>query len=131
MYLQAPHDYPPLIRLALTHYQFEAIHPFEDGNGRTGRLLLLLLLMRWDLLSQPLLYLSAFFEKYRERYFELLLAVSEEGKLGDWVLFFLEGVTSQAQDAITRAKRLQDLQLDWHKRLTDRKVLFYTYSFGR
>lgn len=85
-------------------------------------MLLLLLLICWGLLSQPLLYLSAFFEKHRERYFELLLAVSEEGKLGDWLLFFLEGITTQAQDAITRAKRLQDLQLDWHKRLTDRRV---------
>jgi Fic family protein len=121
-YLQTPHDYPPLVRLAITHYQFEAIHPFEDGNGRTGRLLLLVILMRWGLLSQPLLYLSAFFEKHRETYFALLLAVSEEGKLGNWVTFFLEGITSQAQDAITRAKRLQDLQIDWHKRLTDRRV---------
>lgn len=121
-YLQAPHDYPPLVRLAIIHYQFEAIHPFEDGNGRTGRLLLSLLMMRWGLLPQPLLYLSAFFEKHSELYFELLLAVSEKGMLREWTLFFLEGVTAQAKSAINLAKALQDLQLDWHRRLTDMQV---------
>ena len=118
-YLQAQHDYPPLIRLAIIHYQFEAIHPFEDGNGRTGRLLLSLLLTHWKLLPQPLLYLSAFFDKHRDSYFELLLAVSEKGLLLEWTLFFLEGVTTQAKDAINLAKALQDLQADWHKRLIE------------
>jgi Fic family protein len=121
-YLQAPHEAPPLLRLAFIHYQFEAIHPFVDGNGRTGRLLIVLLLVHWGLLPLPLLYLSAFFEKRRRDYFELLLAVSERGVWREWCRFFLEGVAEQAKDAIARAKQLQDLQLDWHIRLTRMRV---------
>lgn len=116
-YLHQPHDYPPLIRLALIHYQFEAIHPFVDGNGRTGRLLISLLSVHWKLLPEPLLYLSAFFERRRQDYYSLLLTVSERGTWRDWVIFFLEGVAEQATDAISRAKRLQDLQTEWRKQL--------------
>lgn len=117
-YLRADDDYPPLIRLAFIHYQFEAIHPFLDGNGRIGRLLLSLLLVHWNLLPLPLLYLSAFFEKHREAYYDLLLTVSEVGAWKEWMLFFLRGVAEQARDAIARAKRLQDLQMQWHEELT-------------
>jgi Fic family protein len=109
--------YPPLIRLALIHYQFEAIHPFLDGNGRIGRLLMVLLLIHWQLLPMPLLYLSVYFHRYREGYYDLLSAVSQKGAWHAWIRFFLDGVTSQAYDAIQRAKRLQDLQRDWHERL--------------
>jgi len=109
--------YPPLVRLALVHCQFEAVHPFVDGNGRIGRLLLSLLLVEWDLLPLPLLYLSAYFHHYRQDYYDLLLAVSERGEWRDWVLFFLHGVTDQAQDAIVCAKRLRDLQTAWRERL--------------
>jgi len=116
-YLYQGDAYPPLVRLALIHYQFEAIHPFLDGNGRVGRLLLPLLLVHWQLLPVPLLYLSAYFERERDRYYDLLLAVSERGAWGKWVLFFLQGVAEQAQDAISRAKRLQDLQIEWREKL--------------
>jgi len=75
------------------------------------------LLVEWKLLPLPLLYLSAYFYRYRQDYYDLLLAVSERGDWRDWVLFFLRGVTDQAQDAIVRAKRLQDLQTAWHERL--------------
>ncbi len=78
-YLHQPPDYPALIRLACIHYQFEAIHPFLDGNGRVGRLILPLLLVHWDLLPVPLLNLSAFFERQRPDYYRLLLAVSGHG----------------------------------------------------
>ncbi|MBX7237070.1 MAG: Fic family protein [Caldilineales bacterium] len=81
--------YPPLIRLALIHYQFEAIHPFLDGNGRIGRLLISLLLGDWKLLPLPLLYLSAYFERHRQPYYDLLFAVSERGVWHEWVVFFL------------------------------------------
>lgn len=116
-YLHAEDAYPPLVRLAFIHYQFEAIHPFVDGNGRIGRLLTSLLLVYWKLLPLPLLYLSAFFEQRRQDYYDLLRAVSELGAWREWVEFFLHGVAEQARDASARAKRLQDLQLDWSKRL--------------
>jgi len=117
-YLHAEDNLPPLIRLALIHYQFEAIHPFIDGNGRIGRLLISLLSVHWDLLPLPLLYLSAFFEKHRQDYYNLLMAVSARGTWRDWIEFFLRGVADQARDAVVRAKRLQDLQAEWRVRLT-------------
>ncbi|MFP3869225.1 MAG: Fic family protein [Desulfobacteraceae bacterium] len=116
-YLHADNAYPPLVRLAFIHYQFEAIHPFLDGNGRIGRLAITLLLVNWDLLPLPLLYLSAFFEKHRRDYYDLLLAVSQQGAWPQWVEFFLRGVADQARDANQRAKRLQDLQEQWRARL--------------
>lgn len=121
-YLHAENSYPPLIRLALIHYQFEAIHPFLDGNGRIGRLLISLLSVNWNLLPSPLLYLSAFFERHRQDYYDLLMAVSERGAWHDWLLFFLRGVAQQSRDAISRAKQLQDLQLAWRERLTQVRV---------
>ena len=109
-YLHEPSDLPPLARIALIHYQFEAIHPFLDGNGRIGRLLITLLLCEWDLLPQPLLYLSPYFEASREAYYDLLLAVSQRGAWEEWLAYLLRGVVAQAQDAIARIRRLQDLR---------------------
>ena len=116
-YLHASNNYPPLVRLAFIHYQFETIHPFLDGNGRIGRLLITLLLVTWNLLPWPLLYLSAFFEQHRQAYYDLLRKVSEKGAWQEWVIFFLKGVADQARDADARAKRLQDLQREWRERL--------------
>ena len=121
-YLHADDGYPPLVRLALSHYQFEAIHPFLDGNGRVGRLLLILMLVEQNLLPLPLLYLSAYFERHRQRYYDLLLGVSTRGDWRAWVEFFLRGVASEARDAVDRAKRLQDLRQTWRERLTDSRV---------
>jgi Fic family protein len=104
---------PPLVRLAFIHYQFEVIHPFLDGNGRVGRLLITLLLQAWGLLSQPLLYLSAYFEARRQTYYECLLAVSQRGAWSDWLLFFLEGVRVQAGESVDRVRRLQALREDY------------------
>lgn len=118
-YLHAEDDpYPPLVRLAFIHYQFEAIHPFLDGNGRVGRLLVGLLLVHWGLLSLPLLYLSAYFEAHRDDYYRLLLAVSEQGAWQPWVQFFLQGVARQAEDAVSRIRRLQQLHVEWRERLS-------------
>jgi len=116
-YLYSKNDCPPLVRLAFIHYLFEAIHPFLDGNGRIGRLLISLLMINWNLLPLPLLYLSAYFERHRNDYYDLLLAVSERGAWKEWVGFFLNGVAYQARDAITRAKQLQDLQVKWREQL--------------
>jgi Fic family protein len=121
-YLHAEDPYPPLARLALIHYQFEAIHPFLDGNGRIGRLLIVLLLVHWGLLSHPLLYLSAFFEQHRDRYYDLLFAVSARGAWREWVLFFLEGVAAQGRDAIRRAEGLLSLRQAWRDRLSVARV---------
>ena len=110
-------NYPPLVRLALIHYQFESIHPFLDGNGRIGRLLMVLLMIHWQLLPMPLLYLSVYFHRHRDQYYDLLAAVSRTGAWQEWLSFFLEGVTSQANDALFRAKQLQDLQRGWHEQL--------------
>ncbi|MBI4494837.1 MAG: Fic family protein [Chloroflexi bacterium] len=110
-------EHSPLVRLAFIHYQFEAIHPFLDGNGRIGRLLISLLLVSWNLLPLPLLYLSAYFERERDRYYNALLAVSERGAWREWVLFFLQGVAEQARDAGARARRLEDLRATWRERL--------------
>lgn len=102
----APSVLPPLVRIALAHYQFEAIHPFLDGNGRIGRLLITLLLATENLLPQPLLYLSAYFEQNRREYYARLLAVSQRGEWEEWLLFFLRGVAEQSQDAVARSQRL-------------------------
>ena len=104
-------ELPRLIQLALIHYQFEAIHPFNDGNGRVGRLLISLLLVHWNLLPVPLLYLSAFFERHRSEYYEHLQGVTEQASWREWVLFFLQGIEEQSVDAAARAKRLQDLRV--------------------
>ncbi len=114
-YLHQPSQLPHLVRLALIHYQFEAIHPFLDGNGRIGRLLITLLLVADGLLPQPLLYLSAFFERYRSDYYRLLLEVSTRGKWWEWIAFFLRGVAAQSADALHRANRLQALALQYRE----------------
>jgi Fic family protein len=116
-YIHTPSEEDPLIRMAWLHYQFEAIHPFLDGNGRIGRLLIALLLVEWNLLPAPLLYLSAFFERHRSTYYDLLLAVSQKSAWRDWTLFFLQGVSAQALEAASAAKRLQDIERDWRQRV--------------
>jgi len=88
------------------HYQFETIHPFLDGNGRIGRLMINLLLMERGRLPMPLLYLSSYFESYRQTYYDKLQAVREAGDIDGWLLFFLEAVKSQANDAVTRSRQL-------------------------
>jgi len=120
-FLHEPSQLPPLLRLALVHYQFEAIHPFLDGNGRIGRLLLTLLLLTEGLLPQPLLYLSAYFERHREEYYAGLLGVSQHGKWMEWIDFFLQGVAIQARDAIRRSTLLQDLQKEYRSNLLDKR----------
>jgi Fic family protein len=116
-YLAAPSDLPPLVRLAAIHYQFETIHPFEDGNGRIGRLLITLLLCAERLLPQPLLYLSAFFEKNRAEYYARLREVSLLGRWVEWLEFFLRGVREQAEDGVERASRVLALRESYRARL--------------
>jgi cell filamentation protein, protein adenylyltransferase len=121
-FIHASSDIPQLVRAGMVHYQFEAIHPFLDGNGRVGRLLVALLLIEWGLISQPLLYLSAFFETHRSEYYDHLLAVSQRGEWESWLFFFLRGVSSQSLDAIGRIERLGRLRTAYQERLTKERA---------
>ncbi len=116
-YIHTLSELPPLVRMAILHYQFEAIHPFVDGNGRIGRLLITLMLVTEGLLPQPLLYLSAFFDRHRGDYYRLLLEVSQNGNWSEWIIFFLRGVAEQAEDAIVRANKLQKLSTEYREQL--------------
>jgi Fic family protein len=101
--------YPALVKAALAHVQFETIHPFLDGNGRIGRLLIAFILHHDRALSQPLLYLSLFFKQHRSEYYRLLDLVRVEGDWEAWLDFFLEGVEQTANNAVDTAKRLLSL----------------------
>ena len=108
---------PPLVHAALAHAQFEAVHPFLDGNGRIGRLLVTLLLLVRDVLPSPLLYLSAWFEASREEYYAHLLAVTQHGAWEPWLVYFLTGVCTQAEDALARIQDIDDLYGRWQEGL--------------
>src|SRR4030042_274909 len=99
-------ELPPLVEVGLTHYQFEAIHPFLDGNGRVGRLLITLFLIERGILPTPLLYLSAWFEATRRDYYGRLARVSHRGEWEAWLLYFLNGIARQSEDAVDRAMRI-------------------------
>jgi Fic family protein len=114
-YANSDTDLHPLIRIGLIHYQFETIHPFLDGNGRLGRLLISLLLQRDGLLPEPYLYLSSYFNARRSAYVDNLLSVSQRGEWEEWLLFFLRGVQSQADEAHRRANLLVDLREDYQR----------------
>lgn len=107
-FVQTESGWPPLIDVAIAHYQFETMHPFKDGNGRVGRLLVVLMLIADGLLHYPLLYLSSYIERHRTEYADLLLAVSEAGEWDEWLRFFLRGIREQAEEAFVRAKLLID-----------------------
>ena len=104
---------PPLVHIALAHYQFEAIHPFLDGNGRVGRLVIILLLLDHDLLRTPFLPLSAYFEATRPDYYATLRAVSEAADWDGWLRYFLTGVALISEDTLSRAQRIHGLLERW------------------
>jgi len=97
---------PPLVRIGLLHVQFESIHPYLDGNGRVGRLLIALLMEHWSLLSSPLLYLSLYFKRHRDEYYRRLSAVRTEGDWEGWIAYFLEGVHTIAGEAVDSTREL-------------------------
>ncbi len=112
---------PALIRVGLAHAQFETIHPFLDGNGRTGRLLITFLLCEQNILQRPLLYLSHYFKKYRAEYYDRLQAVRDYGNWEDWLKFFLRGVYEVAQEASATARRIVKLKEE-HRQLVLSKM---------
>ena len=105
---------PDLLQLGLIHAQFETIHPFLDGNGRVGRLLVTLLLCEREILTRPLLYLSIFFKRHRHEYYDRLQAIRDDGQWEEWMQFFLRGVAEVAADATTTARRVLQLR-DQHR----------------
>lgn len=114
-YVDSGPTYAPLIDLALIHYQFETIHPFRDGNGRLGRLLIMLVLFEWDLLPGPYLYPSSYFNTNRDAYLDLLFAVSLEGAWDEWITFFLEAIAEQGREAYTVARELIALRDEYRE----------------
>ncbi|MHC5119992.1 MAG: Fic family protein [Planctomycetota bacterium] len=121
-------DVPPLVQAGLLHYQFEAIHPFLDGNGRVGRLLITLFLIERKILATPLLYLSAFFEATRSEYYSRLLAVSQNSEWNLWLEYFLNGIARMSEDALSRAERINTLIQNWREMVAGQKpkILFDT-----
>ncbi|GAC1544212.1 MAG: Fic family protein [Polyangiales bacterium] len=116
-YLHADDSLPPLVRAGLLHVQFETIHPYLDGNGRIGRLLVTLLLEHWRLLTRPLLYLSLFLKRHRDEYYRRLTAVRVEGDWEGWIDFFLDGVATIADEAVASARELFALVAEDRARL--------------
>jgi Fic family protein len=117
-YLNAGSDgFDPLVRAYLVHYQFETIHPFHDGNGRVGRLLLSVMLLRACGLTKPWLYMSAFFDRYKDEYIDRLFDVSAAGAWDRWIGFCLRGTIDQAKDTIRRCERLLAIREDYLRRI--------------
>jgi Fic family protein len=105
-YIHAEDELPPLVRAGLLHVQFETIHPYLDGNGRIGRLFVTLLLEHWKLLTKPVLYLSLFFKRHRDEYYRRLNAVRVDGDWEGWLDYFLEGIATIADEAVSSAREL-------------------------
>lgn len=119
-YLHAEDTVPPLVKCALVHAQFESIHPFLDGNGRIGRLLITFLLCWQDILKKPLLYLSDYFKRHRDEYYTRLQQIRDQDDWEGWLRFFLTGVQSVALDATETARSIQSLQEE-HRNLVGRQ----------
>jgi Fic family protein len=126
---EEPNDLPPLVKIALVHAQFETIHPFLDGNGRIGRLLITVLLEYWNLLSEPLMVLSSYLKQYQAEYYRRLSIIRTEGDWESWVSFFLEGVTVAAAEAERSIIAIASLiAADRRKLLQSPKVTPATYQ---
>lgn len=122
-----PKNMPTLIQCAIMHYQFEAIHPFSDGNGRIGRILISLLLAEKYALPQPMLYISDYFNKNRQNYYTGLLEVTQKSKWRKWIKFFLQGIIEQADITIETIDKLVRLQKEYHNKLTQIKATANTH----
>ncbi len=117
--MHAPSPYDSLVDCYLTHYQFETIHPFMDGNGRVGRLLLAVMMQKKCSLSKPWLYLSEYFEKHRDEYFQRLFEVSATARWAEWIEFCIRGTIAQAKSAIERCDKLRAIRENYLQRLAD------------
>jgi Fic family protein len=124
-FLQERESLPGLMQCALMHYQFEAVHPFLDGNGRIGRLLITLFLCEREFLHYPMLYLSAFFDKYRDEYYQRLLAVSQRGEWEEWISFFLRAIIVQSKDAAVNSRAILKLLENYRNRIQEKRTSIY------
>ena len=118
-FIHADSDLPLLMKIGLAHAQFETIHPFLDGNGRIGRLLITFLLCEMEVLVKPVLYLSYYFKRHRSEYYERLQAVRDYGAWEEWLDFFLRGVIEVSQQATETARRILVLREDHRQAITD------------
>lgn len=125
-FIHADDGLDPLLRMAIAHHQFESIHPFYDGNGRTGRILNLLMLQRDGLLNLPVLYLSRYITTTKPDYYRLLQTVRDEDLWADWCLYLLHGVTATSRSAVTLVKAFRDLMLRTKHDLRERLPKFYS-----
>lgn len=129
-------DIPILIKIAMCHYQFESIHPFLDGNGRLGRLLITLQLIEQGILKKPILYLSAFFEKNKSAYYDSLTMVRQNNNLEQWIKFFLNGIIITAQDGVSTFKKIINLRSEYEEKIMNlgsrakkaRQLIFHMFS---
>jgi Fic family protein len=121
-YINTEEGYMRLIKAGLIHYYFETIHPYEDGNGRVGRTLILLYLIQAKILNEPILHLSPYFKRNKETYYNLLMNVRETGDYNRWIKFFLKGVTEVAINTSNKVRKLVKLYNDYRKKLVDEKA---------
>jgi Fic family protein len=121
-------DLDPLIKMAIIHFQFESIHPFYDGNGRTGRIINILYLILSNLQSLPILYLSNYIIKHKPDYYKLLQQVRDENNWEDWILFIIKAVEETSRETIDLISKIKELMLDFKHRLRD-DYKFYSWLF--
>jgi Fic family protein len=125
-FLHADDDLDPLVRMAVAHYQFEAIHPFTDGNGRTGRILNILILIQHGLLDIPVLFLSRFILERKNDYYRLLREVTERDAWEAWILYMLEAVETTSRETHDRIRAIRDLMDEWIERVRTEKSKIYS-----
>src|SRR3989344_4552029 len=126
-YVNTEEGYMRLIKAGLIHYYFETIHPYEDGNGRVGRTLILLYVIQTKILNEPILHLSPYFKRHKENYYNLLMNVRETGYYNRWIKFFLTGITEVAINISNKVRKLVKLYNEYRKKLVDKKAT--TISF--
>ncbi len=127
-YINQEEGYMRLIKAGLIHYYFETIHPYEDGNGRVGRTLILLYLIQAKILNEPILHLSPYFKRYKENYYNLLMNTRETGDYNRWIKFFLTGLTEVAINTSNKVRKLVRLYDSYRKRLIDSKATAISFK---
>lgn len=121
-------DMDPLVKMAVIHHQFESIHPFYDGNGRTGRILNVVYLVKEELLSSPILYLSRYINWNRSEYYRLLQTTRETGKWEDWVLFILKGVVQTAESTVSQIRGIKEVMLSQKHSIREKLPKIYSHE---